>query len=119
MTRHPSKSVLVVDDDHDMVETLCDILELGGWTTLRAYDGVNAVSLATSNHVDWVLMDIRMPHMDGMQALAAIRRARPDQRVVLMTAFASPEVRGTAALAGNVQLIKKPFEPAALFAALE
>jgi len=111
-------SILVVDDDRDMVDTLCDILELRGWTTLRAYSGQDAVSLATSTNVDWVLMDVRMPHVDGVKALEEIRRVRPHQRVVLMTAFASQDVRDQAARA-SVPLIKKPFEPTALWSLLQ
>jgi CheY-like chemotaxis protein len=118
MTSAPARSILVVDDDHDMVDTLCDVLELRGWRTLRAYDGESAVSLATSTAVDWVLMDVRMPHMTGVQALEEIRRTRPDQRFVLMTAFASPEVRDRADRAAT-HVLKKPFEPTALFSLLE
>ena len=118
MTEVAARSILIVDDDHDIVETLCDVLELRGWTTLRAYDGESAVTIATSTAVDWVLIDVRMPRMNGVDALAMIRRERPDQRAVLMTAFASSEMRHEA-LRANIPVLKKPFEPTALFSLLE
>ena len=112
------RSVLVVDDDKDIVDTLCDVLELRGWNTFRAFDAESAVSLVMSSAVDWVLMDVRMPRMSGIEALEVIRRGRPGQRVVLMTAFATSAVRDEAERA-DVPLLKKPFDPAALLALLD
>lgn len=112
-------TILVVDDDHDIVATLCDILELRGWSTLRGYDGEEAVSLATKNDVDWVLMDIRMPRLSGTDALQAIRQVRPAARAVLMTAFASRDVEAVANRAGATRVLRKPFELATLFSVID
>ena len=81
-----------MDDDRGMVETLCDILELRGWETLRAYDGAAATELAATEGVDVVLMDVRMPLMDGVQALQRMKAKRPSTRVVLMTAYAAMDL---------------------------
>jgi CheY-like chemotaxis protein len=115
----PRGTVLVVDDDRDIVETLSDILELRGWKVVRGYDGAEAVSLALEHDVDWVVMDVRMPHRSGVEAMEEIRRARPSTRVVLMTAFATPEVMERAARAGGTPVLAKPFELAKLLATME
>ncbi|MGH7668755.1 MAG: response regulator transcription factor, partial [Gemmatimonadaceae bacterium] len=70
----------MVDDDRAMVATLCDILELRGWETVRAYDGAAAAELAEVHGVDVVLMDVRMPKVDGVSALREIKARRPGVR---------------------------------------
>lgn len=115
----PRGTVLVVDDDRDIVETLSDILELRGWKVVRGYDGAEAVSLALEHDVDWVVMDVRMPQRSGVDAMEEIRRVRPRTRVVLMTAFATPEVMERAARAGDTPVLAKPFELSKLLATME
>jgi CheY-like chemotaxis protein len=105
-----SKTILVVDDDRDMVETLCDILELHGWHTLRAYDGQEAVSIAGAHDVDWILMDVRMPGLTGVEAWRAIRPIRPAARTVLMTAYASQDLVAQAEREGVTRVLRKPFD---------
>lgn len=112
-------TVLIVDDDRDIVETLCDILELRGWETLRAYDGEQAVMIATEAAVDWIVMDVRMPRLTGIEALQAIRARIPNARVVLMTAFASHDLAARAERAGAARVLYKPFEPSTLFSVIE
>ena len=112
------RTILVVDDDHDIVDTLCDILELRGWQTLRGYDGEEAVALANANDVDWIVMDVRMPRLSGVDALHAIRRQDPNVRAVLMTAFASPDLVERAQSAGAARVLYKPFEPSALLSVI-
>lgn len=112
------KVVLVVDDDRDIVDTLCDILELRGWDTLRAYDGLEAVSVASRHPVDSIVMDVRMPRLTGVEALQSIRTVAPNARVVLMTAFASHDLAARAEREGAKVLVK-PFEPSVLFSYLE
>jgi two-component system, NtrC family, response regulator HydG len=113
------RTVLVVDDDKDIVDTLCDILELRGYATLRAYDGLDAVTLASERPVDWVIMDVRMPKLTGVEALQVIKRQVPTARVVLMTAFASPDLAARAASAGAATVLHKPFDPSRLLNLIE
>lgn len=112
-------TVLVVDDDRDIVETLCDILELRGWTTLRAYDGQEAVAVTREHTPDWIVMDVRMPRLTGVEAVQAIRKVKPHVRVVLMTAFASSDLASRAERVGVTRVLYKPFEPATLFSVIE
>lgn len=113
------KRILVVDDDRGMVDTLCDILELRGWETLRAYDGLAATEIAAREAVDVVLMDVRMPQLDGVQALKRIRGRRPSTRVVLMTAFAAHDLLAQAERDGALRIMRKPVDVPELLALLE
>jgi DNA-binding NtrC family response regulator len=114
-----AKRILVVDDDWSMVQTLCDILEARGWETLRAHDGLEAVNAVTSHKVDFVLMDVKMPHLNGVEALQRMKTVRPGVRIVLMTAYAAPELLAQAEREGVVQIMRKPVDLPALLGLLE
>lgn len=114
-----TKRILVVDDDRAMVDTLCDVLELHGWETLRAFDGARAVAACEELAVDVVLMDVRMEGIDGVEALRRIKAHRPATRVVLMTAYAAQELLESAEREGALRILKKPVSMSALLALLE
>lgn len=114
-----SRRILVVDDDRSMVATLCDILELHGWETVRGYDGAAALDLVVAHEVDVVLMDVRMPKVDGVAALREIKRRRPATRVVLMTAYAAADLLAQAEREGALMILRKPVEPDPLLRLLD
>lgn len=99
---------LVVDDDPFMAKTLAEILALKGWEVTTAFDGRAAVKAALDNGFDVVLMDIKMPGLDGVAALKAMKAAKPNLNVVLMTAFAAPEVVSEAEREGVLRVMSKP-----------
>jgi DNA-binding NtrC family response regulator len=101
-------SVLVVDDDPNMVKTLCAVLRVSGWNTVTAHTGEDAVRLASSTSVTAVLMDVKMPGMNGVEAFQAIRRARPRLPVVLMTAYSAHELVTQAERDGVLSVLPKP-----------
>ena len=113
------RTIAIVDDDDAMVETLCDVLELHGWSPIRASDGAQAVELVTSTGVDVVLMDIRMPKMNGVDALREIRRRRPAVPVILFTASAAPELLANAERYGAVSVLRKPVDVVELLSILD
>ena len=113
------KRVAVVDDDRDMVRSLCDILELHGWETLSSYDGEAAVRLSANEDVKLFLMDVRMPRLNGVEAWNAIREQHPGARSVLMTAYAPPEALALTPGHGVVRILRKPVVIAELIDALE
>jgi DNA-binding NtrC family response regulator len=102
--------ILVIDDDRSMVATLCDILALHGWDAVRGYDGADAARLAEEHDVDVVLMDVRMPKVDGVDAMREIKRRRPGTRVVLMTAYAAADLLAQAQREGALTILPKPVE---------
>lgn len=113
------RTIAVVDDDDAMVETLCDVLELHGWAPVRASDGEQAVDLVTCGDVDVVLMDIRMPKMNGVEALREIRRRRPAAQVILFTASAAQELLADAVRYGAARVLRKPVDVVELLSVLE
>lgn len=113
------KRILVVDDDRGMVETLCDILELHGWETVRGYDGEAAVTLADEHDVDLLLMDIRMPRLNGLEAWREIRSRRERAQAVLMTAYAPQDTMAQAEGQGVVRVLRKPVDLPQLVALLD
>lgn len=109
-----SRQILVVDDDHGMVATLRDILELHGWETRAAFDGAEAIALVRDHPIDVVLMDVKMPKIDGVTALLEMRKLRPNLRVILMTAFAAAGLLSQVERAGPVRVFRKPLDIRAL-----
>jgi two-component system, NtrC family, response regulator HydG len=108
------RRALVVDDDPTMVRTLSDVLELHGWHATPAYSGRSALEAAKRESFDVVLMDIRMPGLDGVSAFKAIRAVRPELRVVLMTAYTAEDVVADALRAGVHRVMPKPVDVPAL-----
>jgi DNA-binding NtrC family response regulator len=109
-----SRSILIVDDDRDMVRTLRDIFRLRGWDTGEAYSGDEAITAQKASAYDRVLMDIKMPGLDGVAAYKALSRLFPKLPVVLMTAHRVADVEHTSA-----RVVTKPLDLPALFNILE
>ncbi len=104
------KSVLVVDDDVGMVETLVDILTANGYDVAAAHSGGAAIGMVNQAHYDVALMDIQMPGLNGIEALKTIRTVAPHLPVIMMTAFTSDELVEEARRANAVAILFKPFE---------
>ena len=101
-----------------MVKTLCDILRLRGWDAEAAHSGEEALAIMSATPFPIVLMDIKMPGIDGISASQAIRDAVPDTRVILMSAHSSPEEIDHVRSKGSVRFLSKPIDLPSLFAML-
>lgn len=102
--------VLVVDDDRRMVKTLCDILKVKGYEATEAYSGGEAVDRIRTCNQDCVLMDIKMPGINGVEALFVIREICPDLPVVLMSAYADGKQIDMAKGKGAYSVMTKPVD---------
>lgn len=112
----PSLPILVVEDDPNLREAICDTLELAGRPFLAVEGGQPALELLDRQAVALVLSDVRMMPMDGIELLKAIRLRHPQLPVVLMTAYAEVGRAVEAMRAGACDFLLKPFEPQALLA---
>jgi CheY-like chemotaxis protein len=102
--------VLVVDDDRRMVKTICDILNVRGYATMAAYSGEEALDKVREESFDCVLMDLKMPGIDGVEALKLIKELRPELPVVLMSAYAAEEQVAEAKRHGASTVLTKPLD---------
>lgn len=105
-----SAKVLVVDDKQIMRDSVGKTLQRGGFTVVAAGDGKAAIEMVTRHRPACVVTDLRMPEMDGLELLAALRQADHHLPVVLMTAFGSVGDAVEAMRRGAFDFIQKPFE---------
>jgi DNA-binding NtrC family response regulator len=113
------KRILVVDDERNMLETVQSILNEEGYRTLTASSGDEALRLLSQNDVNLLLIDARMPGIDGFELLERARKNYPDIPVVMITAYATPKLAVRAIKGGAHDYIAKPFEPEELLSTIE
>ena len=100
--------VLVVDDTEHVRSMLVDMLELDGFDVVgEAASGTEAVGAATDNDPDVIVMDYKMPGMDGLSAARAIRATRPTQGIILYTAYLDQKLEKEARDAGVALCVGK------------
>lgn len=100
--------LLVVDDDHGMVRTLCDVLRFSGWDPVGVHSGEEAMLKVEAARFSAVVMDVRMTGISGVEALSAMRKRHPTLPVILMTAYASDALLEQARDSGVTRILHKP-----------
>ena len=108
MTKHAK--ILVVDDDTIVLKAVTQILQREGYQVVSIDDAVEGLTAARDPSVDVAILDINMPNLSGMDLLKAIKSARPEVEVVMMTAYATVETAVEAVKAGAYDYLTKPFE---------
>ncbi len=103
-------SILIVDDEMGIRETLLDILEDMGYHVVIAVDGYEAVQKVKENAFDIIFMDVRMPGIDGVDAFRKIKKLHPEIAVVLMTAYAVDDRIREAQREGAYRVLDKPLD---------
>ena len=111
--------MLVVDDDPGMLDTMVDILTEMNFKVTTASDGNQAFALVRAGSFDAVLMDIKMPGIDGIEALKRIKATKPGAKVIIMTAHASDDVVLSARKEGASTVLYKPIELTTIEASLK
>jgi two-component system, NtrC family, response regulator HydG len=104
-----SATILVVDDDHDMVAALCDILRQAGYQTLGARSGHQAIAIVERESPDVLISDLRMAGMSGHGLQAEVKRLAPNLPVIIITAFGSIQTAVESMKLGAFDYITKPF----------
>ena len=108
-------TVLVVDDDKEIVGAIARLLEMEGHRVLKAYDGLQALETLTEEHVDLIILDVMMPNMDGMSATMAIRR-RQNLTIFLFGAKKENGDKIIGLSIGADDYLTKPYNPMELSA---
>jgi len=111
--------ILVVEDDDAIRRGLVDALSYSGYTVHEAPDGAAGLELILSTDADLVLLDIMMPKMDGLEVLSRLRRAKPAQPVIFLTARGEEYDRIKGLKLGADDYIVKPFSIDELIARIE
>lgn len=101
--------ILVVEDEEDIREFLSQLLRQSGARVTAAATGVEAVQMASMGVYDLVVTDLKMPEMDGMALIRAIRRVAPRTRTVMITAYGDVHAFIDAMGLGADAFVRKPF----------
>ena len=112
-SKNPKKTVLVVDDERLIADTTTEILKRSGFHALCAYDGPSALELAIQANPDFVLTDVVMPRMNGVQLAIAIRKLLPSAEIILLSGQAGiTDIVDRGRSEGHFfELIAKPIHP--------
>jgi two-component system response regulator AtoC len=103
-------SILVVDDDGVMQETLSGVLRKRGYEIFSVGSGNEALSMIKKNVIDLILLDMRLPDIDGLEVLKKIKEFDTEILVIMMTAFSDVQTAVLAMKSGAYDYINKPFE---------
>ena len=101
---------MVVDDDALMRTSCTEILIENGFDVAEATNGVEAISVYTDFQPDMVLMDIKMPAVDGLAALKVIKKMDPNAKVAMVTAMGQAALVMEAYKTGAIDFVLKPFD---------
>ncbi len=102
-------TIVVVDDDPEMVSVLCDVLRAGGYRALSANTGSQALAIVKQEAPDLLISDLRMSEMTGHQVQLELKQIAPSLPVVIITAFGSIQTAVQSMKLGAFDYITKPF----------
>jgi len=105
------RSVLIVDDEIYIRMTLSFALEKLNFSVYTAASGTEALKKLAERSYAVMLLDLRIPGMDGMEVLKRVPEIRPEVKVVIITAYGSVEAAVEAMKLGAVDFLQKPFDP--------
>ncbi|HEX6203119.1 MAG TPA: sigma-54 dependent transcriptional regulator [Thermoanaerobaculia bacterium] len=111
MSETPRGAILVVDDEPSVRHSLGSWFKKDGYDVATAENATTALSCLRDRHYDVVLLDIRMPGMDGMELQEHIHKIDPGIAVIMITAFASVETAVRALKQGAFDYVTKPIDP--------
>ncbi|MFA4835295.1 MAG: response regulator [Dehalococcoidia bacterium] len=111
--------VLVVDDNVEFCQNVADILEMRDYKVKIAYDGLNAIEMVKEDGFNLVLMDFKMPVIDGVETFKRLKEIAPETAVIFITAYATENIIDDALRQGAFGCLKKPLDFERLFAVIE
>lgn len=103
-------AILVVEDEQPQREMLADFLVKKGHYVAMAGDGQDAIQLVLNGHFDLLLLDYKMPGMNGLDVLREVKRINPEIDIVIMTAYGTIDMAVEAMKAGAADYISKPID---------
>lgn len=117
--KHPKASILIVEDDPAILNGLSDVLVFNGYAPVGCPDGGQGLEKALENRFDLVLLDVMLPTIDGFAVCREIRKKRPDQPIIMLTAKGAETDIVTGFKSGADDYISKPFSLRELMVRIE
>lgn len=108
-------TVLVVDDDREIVESIAIFLKADGYLVRKAYNGLEALDIVMTENVHLIILDIMMPELDGIKTLLKVRESK-NLPIILLSAKSEDADKILGLTAGADDYITKPFNPSELVA---
>lgn len=112
-------NILIVDDEDVARQSLTDILKLEGYNVASASNGQTAIEYIRTHPVDLMIVDLRMPGMDGLDVIQVVNQASPDTEVILLTAYGSTDSAVQALRLRIHDYLTKPAAPAQVIASVK
>jgi CheY-like chemotaxis protein len=109
----PSR-VLLVDDEREFVQTLSERLEMRDVGSAVAYDGESALKMVEDDEPEVIILDLRMPGIDGIEVLQRVKQSHPHIEVIILTGHGSEDDRKTCMELGAFAYLQKPVDIEAL-----
>ena len=104
------KRILIVDDDKDLRFNLSCILKEKGYEVIAAVDGKQALNALAQSSPDLVLLDVRLPGMDGVELLEEMKKIEKNLPIIMLTAYSDVKSAVKAMKSGAFDYITKPFD---------
>lgn len=104
------KKLLIVDDQNGIRILLMEVFSSEGYKTYQAANGKLALEIVRSESPDLVLLDMKIPGMDGLEILKHIKAVKPDTKVIMMTAYGELDMIKEATELGALMHFTKPFD---------
>ena len=114
-----SEKVLLVDDEKDFLDIMSERMQARGMTVKTADSADKAMAMLEKESFDAIVMDFKMPGMDGIQALKNIKDQKPELQIILLTGYATVEKTVEAMKIGATDLLEKPADLEALEARIK
>ncbi len=102
--------VLLVDDEQEFIDTLAERLKMRELSPDIAYNGEEALKLVSKKVPDVVVLDLRMPGIDGMEVLRRLRKDHPEVQVIILTGHGTEKDEEEARRLGAYEYLRKPVE---------
>jgi len=109
MTKKPKASILVVEDDPAILQGLLDVLVFNGFDAKGVEDGGEGLKAGLEEQHDLIILDVMLPTMDGFSICKAVRKKKPGQGILILTAKGSEDDVITGFKAGADDYVSKPF----------
>ncbi len=115
MTTNNNGAVLIVDDDKEICNAISQLLEIEGYTTIQAYDGLQALDKIETESIILIILDVMMPNIDGLSTLIKLRE-KNNIPVIMLSAKTESSDKVLGLSMGADDYVEKPYNPQELIA---